>query len=173
MAYLAKGFALPFFITHFTAMNLCRYYSTQEATGRKRVLSCFTFGMVTFFLFSSVWISLISIKEGRLIFNKAGAYTFALIENSWQVPIEHSGFMPPPDPIAMSIWDDSSLIPVESKALPDGPLQEEVAWKQDFSDIGNHGLIYVRVSSFLNHEKIHLSEHISSFFFRKLFSLSA
>jgi hypothetical protein len=62
---------------------------------------------------------LISIKEGRLIFNKAGAYNFVLVENSWQLPIEHSGFMPLPDPIAMSIWDDPSLIPVESKALPD------------------------------------------------------
>lgn len=123
MAYLAKGFALPFFISHFTAINLCRYYTTEEATGRKRVLTCFTLGMVTFFIFSSVWISFISIKEGRLIFNKAGAYNFVLMENSWQLSIEHSGFLPLPDPIAMSIWDDPSLIPVESKALPDAAIK--------------------------------------------------
>ncbi len=114
VAYLAKGFAFLFFLSHFTLINLCRYHSAEKGPPRKTVASSFVWGMATFVLLSSIWVFLISIKEGHVVFNKAGSYNLTLVAYGWKNPIEYSGFIPPPDSTAMSIWDDPAQIPLEA-----------------------------------------------------------
>ncbi|MHB8092085.1 MAG: hypothetical protein ACYDH8_10890 [Syntrophales bacterium] len=110
-AYLTKGFAFPFFVSHFTAMNLFRYFATVDLFHRKRIRASFLLGLSSFMLISVLWISIISLKSGRVTFNDAGSYNYKLIvRDHWRMPFDRIGFIAPPDPMAGSVWDNPNLL---------------------------------------------------------------
>ena len=137
VAYFAKGFAFPFFITHFIIINLCRYFSTVEATVRKNILSCLIIGLVTFAFLSSPWIYLISAKFGKLTFNNAGSYNFKLVMDHGRNPMEYIGFTAPPDPISVSIFDSPDIL----SAVSHLGGQESIDIAQSIAIVG-HNIIH-------------------------------
>src|SRR5437660_4120929 len=115
LAYLAKAYALPFFVAHFTLVHVVRWRS-----GRSRFLT----GMAAFLAVALPWIATISLKYGHPTASSAGSYSWhvvgPLVRGSH--PVYSYGLMPPPDARALSVWDDPSALrfppwPVKAQSL--------------------------------------------------------
>src|SRR5205823_2431920 len=63
-AFLTKGYALYFFLLHFTFMNVLHGLLVQKDR-RKTVAANFGLGILVFLLCSGPWIALMSAKTGR------------------------------------------------------------------------------------------------------------
>jgi|GEM_PF-585026 len=116
LAYLAKSYALPFFIVHFSLMNCLHYRRASDETGRKLVLkSCFS-GLAVFAAGCALWSGIISYKYGYFTIGTAGRYNFARIgPQSKEVPMLerghamlYDGFLDLPNPTAVNAFEDPS-----------------------------------------------------------------
>ncbi len=106
LAYFAKAYAFPFFILHFTLMNVCRYCGAVEPELRKRVWRSFGSGMLTFIFIASPWIYAMYEKYDQLTFSTIGSYNFELVNNEPGSSLLYSGFSAPTNPTAISAWED-------------------------------------------------------------------
>jgi len=108
LGYLAKSFAMPFFLAHFTALALWRGFGKKE-----HVLRGYIAGMVAFAVIAVPWSGVLSAKYGRLTLNTTGAYNMAVVGPTYiGHPINFEGFFEPRDSAALSVWEEPSLIPV-------------------------------------------------------------
>lgn len=117
LAYFAKAYAFPFFILHFTLMNICRFYGTAEPELRKRVWRSFGSGMLTFIFIASPWIYALYEKYDQLTFSTIGSYNFQLVNNEPGFSLLYSGFSAPTNPTAISAWEDPTRM-VEGRWKP-------------------------------------------------------
>lgn len=109
LAYLSKAFAFPFFLIHFFLFSVLSSYKGRS------VLKNFFLGSAVFLIISGLWIFIISHKYQKLIIGTSGGYNFNLVgPNSKGGPFFYEGFFAPPDPSALSAWEESSLYPIES-----------------------------------------------------------
>jgi len=106
LAYFAKAYAFPFFILHFTLMNLCRYYGAAEPALRNRIWRSFGSGMLTFMFVVSPWIYALYEKYDQLTFSTIGSYNFQLVNSEPGSSLLFSGFSAPTNPTAISAWED-------------------------------------------------------------------
>ena len=108
-AYLAKAYALPFFVVHFVFFNLV-YYSKSSSKDKKRNISKnFLLGISVFLVISGVWIGAISDKYGELTIGTSGEYNQALIgPESQGHPMYYQGLLKPSNKNAISVWEDPS-----------------------------------------------------------------
>ena len=105
IAYLAKAYAFPFFISHFLLMNILHYFRHDSREGKNKILiNCFC-GFVVFGIVSGAWIAVISAKYHRLTFSTAGSINMSMIKYS-RGP---QGFVAPPNPTAISAHEDPFL----------------------------------------------------------------
>ncbi len=120
VCYFAKGYGLPFFIVHFTIVNILFILKEKTTEKQNRIKKNYILGMATFTVIVSLWIGAVSSKYGKLVVNSAGSYNWALINHSYYPrrsyylnhPMHRVGFLPPPHPDAISVWDDPTyLIP--------------------------------------------------------------
>lgn len=146
LAYLAKSYALPFFLVHFVLINLMHLHrassgarlrslredrpegrpapSGQAGEGRRRVLRNFALGMLVFIAVIGLWVGLLTQKYGTFTFGTAGKRAFAMVgpEYFGEDPVFET-LLSPPSPGAMSYWDDPTVVrlntwgPWQSKAL--------------------------------------------------------
>ena len=110
LAYFAKAYAFPFFILHFTLMNLCRYYGAAEPALRKRIWRSFGSGMLTFMFVASPWIYALYEKYDQLTFSTIGSYNFQLVNSEPGSSLLFSGFSAPTNPTAISAWEDPTRL---------------------------------------------------------------
>lgn len=87
MAYLTKSYAFPFIIAHFLIFNIFHYL--RGKTNWKSPLRNLLVGFTVFFIISSLWIGMISSKEGRLTFGTSGDFNHDLVgpgAKGWVTP---------------------------------------------------------------------------------------
>lgn len=115
-AYLSKGFAFPFFISHFFIMNVLHYLRNETKEAKKKVFHNFLAGAIVFALISGAWIGLLTNKYGKLTFGTSGKATFCweAAPNAQGVAVLWEGFLEPPDETAISAWDDPSYLEIPS-----------------------------------------------------------
>lgn len=129
VAYFAKGYGLPFFLTHFFLGNAFFYGSAATRTEKKNVVKNFAGGLLVFCLLSGTWIFLISQKYGYFTFNTAAGYNYAIIETG---DLFHNrALLPPPNATAVSYWEDPSYVEVERFAPRKAVVQKTDAVRRD------------------------------------------
>lgn len=110
LAYLAKGYGLPFFLAHFFALNSLFYFTATARAEKKNVLKNFAGGLIVFFIISGPWIFLISQKYGRITFNTAAGYNYAVVESG--NVFYNRALLAPPNATATSNWEDPAYFDV-------------------------------------------------------------
>jgi hypothetical protein len=129
VAYLSKAYALPFFIVSFLFFNICHYFTTTQ---RKRVVESFLFGLVCFVVVSGIWISALTGKYGEFTISTAGKYNYAIVSSESKGELVHpfdtQGLFDPPNPSAISIWEDPSHLQVRESS----PFESFASLKHQF-----------------------------------------
>jgi len=121
LAYFTKSYAFPFFIIHFSIINLLHYIRVRERTFRRNIVVNTIAGFAVFSLISGLWIAVISNKYGHLTFSNMGKTNFAILapgapEDNLEFgqPMFYKGFFEPPNKSATSAWEDPSYIDVKT-----------------------------------------------------------
>ncbi|MBV8068385.1 MAG: hypothetical protein JO270_00670 [Acidobacteriaceae bacterium] len=117
LLYFAKAYCFPFVIAHLLVTTVIRVFAAAEAAARKRQVAGGVLAIATVILVSAPWLVLISMKAGRLTLSTAGAYNFklALIGKSGH-PMLSQGLFAPPNPYAVSIWEEPDTMPLHTPA---------------------------------------------------------
>jgi hypothetical protein len=110
VAYLAKHYALPFFVLHFTLVNLwyCRHRES-----RRTVLTNLCSGLAVCALLALPWATAMSLKYGMPTTGTVGGRAWAYVGPDSR-GIGFHGLVAPPNPTAWSAWEDPSYDPVKS-----------------------------------------------------------
>ena len=121
LAYLAKQYALPFFLVHFTLMVVLRAWAeggggqSAEAAGSGagrpwRALRAWVTGLGAFAVAAAPWVGVLSGKYGRLTFGTAGRTTYARYgpATGGRRPGAPVGLRRPPAD-AYNVWQDATL----------------------------------------------------------------
>lgn len=126
LSYLAKSYNFYFFLLHFTCINACYWKQATSSSQKRTIAFNFISAIVVFALISGVWAGLISAKYHTLTVGTAGAYNFSHIRPGHSTdthPMLTDGFMPPPNPTAISVWEDPYYINIVPwspfKSVPD------------------------------------------------------
>lgn len=69
LAYLAKSYGLPFFLSHFTLMIASHYWLNRRTSSFRQMLVAWAIGIVGFLLIAGPWIGVLSVKHGRPTFS--------------------------------------------------------------------------------------------------------
>jgi hypothetical protein len=116
-AYFSKAYAFPFFIVHFSVMNVLHYFGNESKTIRRNVLKNVVAGFALFALISGAWIMVISDKYGHVTFSTMRETNFnapgpdAMSGGlEFGVPIFYEGFFEPPNKTAFVVWEDPSYL---------------------------------------------------------------
>ncbi len=117
LAYLAKSYALPFFLLHFTLLNALHLHRAgldapgSPATRRRAVLLNFAYGIAVFVLIAGPWIGLLTHKYGALTFGTAGERAYCIVspECYGDDPVFETLIAPPSDD-AISYWNDPAVV---------------------------------------------------------------
>lgn len=113
LGYLAKSYALPFFILHFPIASLGHWLDSKTHANRRNIIMKMFIGFGAFILVAAIWLPVISSKAGHFTIGSAGAYNKSLVApNSVGHPVSNVGLLPPPDPYGLSAWDDPISAPV-------------------------------------------------------------
>lgn len=117
LAYLTKAYAFPFFLAHFSLINIMHYFKNVAREDRQKVLRNAVAGFVLFSLISGVWIIKISEKYGHLTFSTMRDTNFNAPGPEamgggleFGVPVFYEGFFEPPNETAFVIWEDPSYL---------------------------------------------------------------
>ncbi len=124
--YLAHHYALPFFFTHFPVMLLARGYMVRDSAGLpwKKVLLALGSGTAGFLIIASIWIGIISVKNGHLTISMKGGVAHAVMgpkDVDRRHPFFVGGLFKPRDGYAIHVFEDPSEVefktwsPFESK----------------------------------------------------------
>ncbi|MCK9151285.1 glycosyltransferase family 39 protein [Methanobacterium alcaliphilum] len=112
LAYLAKVYAFPFFLVHFTAVNILNFKKNK-----KNIAKNFLYGLIVFFIISGAWILVISEENDKLtIGSNGGAYLnqYLIGPNATGHPMDHLGLFEPPHNDSYSILEDTSALITKS-----------------------------------------------------------
>ena len=121
LAYLAKSYALPFFVAHFVLINLLHLnragFGSDEGRSRRRreVRLNFAAGVAVFVLIAGLWVGVLSHKYGRLTCGTAGQRAHCLVgpEYYGDDPV-FGALIDPPSADATSYWDDPAAVKLVS-----------------------------------------------------------
>lgn len=128
LAYLAKSYALPFFLAHFGLMNLLHFVRAAKdpdpAAYRRRVMRHFAAGLLAFVIVAGPWIAVLTHKYGHFTVGTSGQRAYALVGPHYigDDPV-FTTLIPPPSFDAPSYWNDPAVVqmtpwsPLESKAM--------------------------------------------------------
>jgi len=120
LAYLAKAYALPFFLAHYLAVS--GYLFLRRRSSRvelSRLTAATVAGLIVFAVVAGGWTGLLSRKYSRLTIGTTGAFQYRLLSQG--NPIEVGGLYPPANKLAISAWEDPtdlSIVPRPPRASP-------------------------------------------------------
>ncbi len=112
-AYFAKGYAFPFFLSHFTAVSALKYFFCEDTPQRREAVFSWGAGCFIFFLVVSPWIWAVSAKYGQLTISTAGGFNHAVAKGiCLHQPVLKSGFVVPEKGLS-SAWEEPSKMQYE------------------------------------------------------------
>lgn len=113
-AFLSKSFALPFIVIHLIILfgyQLFQLPRLQKLEFIKKYIICFSI----FFLISSLWISIISIKYGYLTYSTASKYNFSIVGPEYNgIHLMRIDKLYTPPQNSNYYWEDPSFLPLKS-----------------------------------------------------------
>ncbi len=110
LAFLAKAYALPFVGVTFVCLSLWQRFAAG-ASWRRLFFTWLLFG-AAFAAVAAPWVVLISWKYHKLTCGTTGGFNFALIgPETIEHPMWSQGLFAPPNPFALSAWEDLGLLP--------------------------------------------------------------
>ncbi len=113
IAFYSKAFSFPFFILHFTLINV--YYLYLYPSHRNKIKKNYLHGMGLFILVCSIWILIISLKYDYFTYSTASAYNFNIIGPKYESinTFRINALFPPSNETAVSYWEDPTFLPIE------------------------------------------------------------
>ncbi len=135
IAYLAKSYAFPFFISHFLLMNILHYFRLDSRKEKNNILINFCCGFVVFGIISCPWIAAISAKYHRLTFSTTTRMVINLKSPEYR---GREGFISPPNPTAISIGEDGSFLSASVQSW--SPFDSLNAFKHHIKTTMKHAL---------------------------------
>lgn len=157
LAYLAKSYALPFFLAHFVMLNLMHLYRASSGTStlslgkgypavsptppglagqaRRGVLRNFALGLLVFIAVIGPWVGLLTHTYGAFTFGTAGKRAFAMVgpEYFGEDPVFET-LLAPPSPGATSYWDDPTVVKLNTW----GPWQSQAMFQHQLRLVGGN-----------------------------------
>ena len=113
LAYFSKSYAFFFFVCHFIVFNLYFYLKNHDQVDRTRIKKNCIVGLIIFLALTGIWIGLISDKYHEVTIGTAGSYNQAVMgPESLGHPPLYQGLISPPNPLAISSWEDPSYFNV-------------------------------------------------------------
>jgi hypothetical protein len=110
LAYWAKPYALFFILGHLLFWHAFLLWGWKKS--RRDVIRSAAAGFAVFVILAGAWVGLISLKYGRFLMNSALKLNLAYLSpGSTGEPIHIDGLLRPPDSMAVSPWDDPTIIP--------------------------------------------------------------
>ncbi len=107
LLYLAKQYGLVLFLCHFITVNILSM--VRDKANRKATETAFATGLYTFIFIAGTWIGLMSLKYGTLTLGTSAAYNYTLsLPASPGHPMHWAGLIPPPNPTAVSAWEETT-----------------------------------------------------------------
>lgn len=146
LGYLSKAYVMWFFLIHFLAA--CSTLFISHRTVKRNVVRVAVTGLVTFSVITGVWVALISQKYGKFTTASAGTYNFLVWGPHWQGPpgsmramqgnqcLPDEGFLLPPNPTAVSAWEDPTYIDI--KKWKWSPFGSKAEFKHELKIIKNN-----------------------------------
>jgi hypothetical protein len=104
-AYLAKSYALPFFLGHLVLMTACQFLRAGDSPARRRVLRNACCALLVFSMVAGTWIGLLSAKYGKFTWSTSGRYNLGRLAP----PAARNHLpriAPPSNDTAISAWED-------------------------------------------------------------------
>lgn len=127
-AYLAKHYALPFFLVHFpsTLLLMGYIYKAEKAVVFKKILVQIVIGITAFFIITAPWIISISLKYDQVTIGTTGRANHAIMGPNNEIKevyghISFHGLHKPDNDYTLNTWEDPSEMgykswsPFESK----------------------------------------------------------
>ncbi len=113
LCYLAKAYALPFFLVHFTATLMWEAWRVRSHAGRHGAPLRWAAGVLCFFLVAAPWAIVLSRHHGHVTFTTTGGFNLSFMNPATENPIYTHGLIPPPGPHGISAWEDPAALPIE------------------------------------------------------------
>lgn len=119
LLYLAKSFGLPFFLVHFTLINVYYFFRISKDNVLKKIIfKRYIIGLCVFLILICPWVLALSNKYDSLIFSTAGNYNFSIIgpeitPDPYSIlnhPARIKGITPPSSNTSSTSWEDPSLL---------------------------------------------------------------
>ncbi len=120
-AYLAKGYAFPFFLVHFVGIHAWLVWRSPGA--RRDWVARTVAGLACFAVLAVPWAVLISLKYGYPTQSTTTIYNWKLVGPAYQGehPTYRPGLLPPNGPHAVSAWEDPTTLPMSSWSAAEHP----------------------------------------------------
>lgn len=120
LLFLTKAFGFPFFIVHFTAMNLFFWFGSKPL--RKIILKNFINGFAVFTVITGAWIGVMSYKNKAFTISGSGKYNFSLVGPEYSFkpecylchPAHEQGLFNPPNTTAVNSTESPSLFHIHT-----------------------------------------------------------
>jgi hypothetical protein len=130
LAYLTKAFGFYFFLAHFVTTCGLLTWSLRDPRERRRMVRTAAAGLATFLLVAGAWVGALGWKYDRFLIDSTGAYNRALMApGSTGHPMHRVGFLAPPNPTAVSAWEDPTYLPLPVVAPPAPGEARPPAWR--------------------------------------------
>ncbi|MDD5677965.1 MAG: hypothetical protein PHW60_08265 [Kiritimatiellae bacterium] len=110
--YFAKAYILPFFVLHFSVMNLFYFCACRGWPQRKKIIGKTVAGFAMLAIVTLPWVGALSAKYHAFSLSTAGAYNWSMRHpDSPGELVPGLGFLPPAHTNDISAWDDPALLP--------------------------------------------------------------
>lgn len=113
-AYLAKAYALPFFLVHYALSTLYWVRHVALPMPRSRWLAAWTVATVGFFAVAAPWALMISQHYGRPMFSSAGPLNRAFLNPDVAEPSQVVHALQLPAAGRLSVWEDPTNVNVRT-----------------------------------------------------------
>lgn len=118
LVYLAKAYCFLFVIAHLAVTAAIRIRAVRNGVAGRTISRYCAAAIGIVILLSAPWFILISKKAGRPTISTAGSYNFALTVGPQNAPMLTRGLFAPPNPYAVSIWEDPDEMHLRAPVEP-------------------------------------------------------
>lgn len=120
LAYLSKAYGFYFFGAHLLMMTALHVLRTDDAAVRRAAVRNLGLALAVFAVVAGPWIGVISARYDGLTIGTSGRYNHAIYGPEMRNhPMHYAGFIPPPDEVSVSAWDDPIRMEVQDWGLFD------------------------------------------------------